>query len=307
VLTTPARAPAALRLALAALLACSGGDRAHRSVSASGSAVEVTAVEYAFRAPDRIPSGWTTFRLTNAGKEPHFFLLTRLPEGRTLEDYGREVGRAFGAAYDSLAARTVDKAGAIRILGRLLPAWYGSAAPAGGVGLLSPGITGQATVRLDPGTYVMECYVKSPEGRFHSELGMIRSLVVTSDSSTTAAPHADLRAAVSNGRLEAPATVAPGQHAVALHFAEQPEAGLGNDLHLVRLADTMRPDAVTRWMDWMEIDGLRAPEPATFLGGVQEMPAGQDAYFTVAVEPGRYAWVSERPAEHPMSQEFTVE
>ncbi|HEX6106752.1 MAG TPA: hypothetical protein VFZ26_14285, partial [Gemmatimonadales bacterium] len=250
---------------------------------------------------------WTTFRLTNAGKEPHFFLLTRLPEGRTLEDYGREVGRAFGGAYDSLEAGTVDKAGAVRILGTLLPTWYGSASPAGGVGMVSPGIHGQATVRLDPGTYVMECYVKSPDGRFHSELGMIHMLVVTTDSSSTAAPPADLRAAVSNGRIEAPAAVVPGAHTIALHYAEQPEAGLGNDLHLVRLADTTRPDAVTRWMDWMELDGLRTPAPTEFLGGVQEMPAGRTAYFTVDVAPGRYAWVSERPSEHPMAKEFTVE
>lgn len=298
------RAPVALRLTLVALLACSGSgsDR-----TGTGPTVEVTAVEYAFRAPDRIPAGWTTFRLTNAGSEPHFFLLTRLPDGRTLEDYGRDVGRAFGVAYDSLKAGTVNKAEAFRILGRLLPGWYRAAAPGGGVGLLSPGITGHATVRLEPGTYVMECYVKAPDGRFHTELGMVRTVVVTRDSSPTAAPSADLRAAVWNGRVEAPVTVAAGDHVVALHFAEQPDAGLGNDLHLVRLADTVRLDAVTRWMDWMEIDGLRAPAPATFLGGVQEMPAGQTAYFTVTVEPGRYVWISERSAEHPMSQEFTVE
>ena len=303
------RPPVGLRLTLVALLACSGSgtDRAGQSVAGAEPAVEVTAVEYAFRAPDRIPAGWTTFRLTNAGSEPHFFLLTRLPEGRTLEDYGREVGRAFGVAYDSLKAGMVDKAAAFRILGRLLPAWYGSAAPGGGVGLVSPGISGQATVRLDPGTYVMECYVKSPDGRFHTELGMVRTLVVTRDSSPTARPSADLRAAVWNGRVEAPATVVAGDHVVALHFAEQPEAGLGNDLPLVHLADTTRLDAVTRWIDWMEIDGLRPPAPAAFLGGVQEMPAERTAYFSISVQPGRYAWVSERPAEHPMVQEFTVE
>jgi len=290
-----------------ALPACSGGDGAGRPASDSTAAVEVTALEYAFKAPDRIPAGWTTFRLINTGTEPHFFLLTRLPEGRTLEDYGRDVGSAFGAASDSLVAATVDKAGAFRILGGLLPAWYGSAAPAGGVGMVSPGISGEATVRLDPGTYVMECYVKSPEGRFHSELGMIRALEVTADTSRAAAPPADLRAAVSNGRIEAPLTVAPGAHAVAVHFAEQPEAGLGNDLHLVRLTEATRLDTVTRWMDWMERDGLRAPAPAEFLGGVQEMPAGRTAYFAVDLAPGKYAWVSERPAEQPMARDFTVE
>jgi hypothetical protein len=39
--------------------------------------VEVTAVDYAFQAPDPIRSGWTTFLMENKGKEHHFLLLSR--------------------------------------------------------------------------------------------------------------------------------------------------------------------------------------------------------------------------------------
>ena len=47
------------------------------------------------------------------------------------------------------------------------------------------------------------------------------------------------------------------------------------------------------WMDWMNVDGLRAPSPAAFVGGVHEMPAGYKAFFTVDLEA-----VTARLAEH---------
>ncbi len=45
-----------------------------------------------------------------------------------------------------------------------------------------------------------------------------------------------------------------------------------------------------------------------FLGGTNEMPAGTTSYFTVVLEPGNYAWVSEVPgsAEKGMLKPFTV-
>ena len=78
-------------------------------------------------------------------------------------------------------------------------------------------------------------------------------------------------------------------------------------MHLARLQDEVDLDEVTQWMDWMEIAGLQAPAPAEFLGGTQEMPIGHTAYFTVNLEPGRYAWITEASADKGMFNEFTVE
>jgi hypothetical protein len=36
------------------------------------------------------------------------------------------------------------------------------------------------------------------------------------------------------------------------------------------------------------------------------MPQGSSAYLTVDLEPGRYAWVSERGADTPLYQAFEV-
>ncbi len=269
--------------------------------------VEVTALDYALQAPDEIPSGWTTFRLQNEGAEHHFMLLNRLPDGKTLEEYGQEVGLPFDTVWDSLRTGVMDKAEAGQLLGQLLPAWYASVQQMGGPGLVAAGGTGETTVNLEPGTYVMECYVKTADGKFHSSLGMARQLTVTSGPSGGPPPEADVDIALSNFELTIDGEVASGPHTIAVHFEEHPEVGLGNDVHLVRLEAGTDLDQVTKWMDWMDINGLREPAPAQFLGGAQEMPVGYTSYFTVDLAPGRYAWIAEASADKEMVKEFTVE
>ena len=307
----------AVSLFVASLAACQPPDRDQTQDSASETAaespsdahlVEVTAVDYAFQAPAEIPSGWTTFRMKNEGQEEHFLLLNRLPNGKTFEDYQREVAAPFDSVWHSLNAGSIDKAEAGRRLGSLLPDWYlSSVKQMGGPGLVAPGGISQASAKLDPGTYVIECYVKSPDGEFHSSLGMVRPMTVTDASSGVPAPQADLEMTLSNYDIAIEEEVTPGEHTVAVHFEEHPEVGLGNDVHLVRLEHDTDVDEVVQWMGWMNLDGLQAPAPAEFLGGTQEMPVGHTAYFTVDVEPGRYLWISESTAEMGMLKEFTVE
>ncbi|GMQ81782.1 MAG: hypothetical protein BMS9Abin05_1218 [Rhodothermia bacterium] len=49
-------------------------------------------------------------------------------------------------------------------------------------------------------------------------------------------------------------------------------------------------------MNWGQPLGSQTPSTVEFLVGTHEMPAGSTAYFTVILEPGRYAWISEVPS-----------
>ncbi len=277
-------------------------------VEASTHVVYVTARDYAFEGPTEITSGWTTFRMKNVGAEEHFLLLTRLPEGKTLEEYGQEVGAVFASVMQQLEAGTIDKLEAGAILGRDLPEWYTtSAVVTGGPGFVAPGHTAETTVNLDPGTYVAECYVKTVEGVFHIALGMVLPIIVTAEDSGATEPAADVDVTVSNDAIDGPDALAAGKHTIAVHYREHPEAGLGNDIHLARLNDDSDVDEVVRWMDWMEIDGLRTPAPATFVGGAHEAPVDHASYFRVDLEPGRYLWVVEAVAEFGRAKEVVVE
>ncbi|HUP19563.1 MAG TPA: hypothetical protein VM778_06385 [Gemmatimonadota bacterium] len=304
-----------LPLTLAGLTACqrSGPEEDAGPADTTAAApteagvVEMAALDYAFRAPAEIPSGWTTFRLRNEGAEHHLLVLWKMPEGRGVEDYKAGVVDPFSAAYDSLMAGTVDEEGFWALFGQNAAPWSADIVPMGGPGLIAPGLTAVTTVELEPGTYVMECYVKAPDGEWHTNLGMLAEIAVTAETTGAAAPRAGLEITLTNAGIETRGGVSPGENTVAVHYAEHPEAGLGNDVHLARLeeGDTME-DAVA-WTNWRVAEGLRAPSPVAFLGGAQEMPVGHTSYITVDLVPGRYVWLSEATRVDGLVEEFTVE
>lgn len=298
----------ALALAAAGFAACQAdrGSVETDETPAEAHVIEVIARDYAFDAPDAIPSGWTTFRLMNEGKEHHFLILQRLPEGKTLEEYMADVAQPFDSVWHELR-RGMGKAEAGALLGQLIAPWWASVRQMGGPGLVAPGGVAETAVRLEPGTYVMECYVKTADGEFHGMLGMTRQLTVTADPSGASPPEADLEITLSNFEMAIEGDVAAGKQTVAVQFREHPEIGLGNDVHLVRLEADTELDSVIDWMDWMNVDGLREPAPAAFAGGSHEMPVGYTSYVTVDLTPGRYAWIAESSADKGMVREFTID
>lgn len=267
--------------------------------------VDVVARDYAFIGPAEIPSGWITFRFTNEGAEPHFMLLARMPAGKTQADYAVDVPPAFDAAWQVVReGGTVGDA--LQILVQGLPAWSADIVWSGGPGFVSPGEFVETTVYLEPGDYAVECYVKTPDGVFHNMIGMSSPLKVTGDDSGHSPPAADIDIRVDNSGMRVEGTPVAGGQTVAVHFDEHPAGGLGNDVHVARLDEDADLEAVFAWMSWLAPEGLVPPGPATWVGGAHEAPVGQTAYFTLDLEPGRYAWVGESVAPG-MVHEFRVE
>ena len=275
--------------------------------------VEIVARGLTFEAPDEIPSGWTTFRLKNASAMAHFALIARYPEGTGVEEHQNLVAPVFQEGMDLLNEGLADSA--MAAFGQL-PQWFGEIVFMGGPGLVSAGRSAEATVYLEPGSYVIECYVKT-NGVFHSynpapdTYGMVHGLTVTEEVSDAAAPAPTLEITLSSEQgLEVEGEVSAGQHTVAVHFADQVvhENFVGHDVHLVRLEEDTDMEALETWMDWTQPTGLETPAPAVFVGGVNEMPAGKTAYFSAVLEPGRYAWIAEvpNPGEKGMLKAFTV-
>lgn len=272
---------------------------------AQANVVEVTAIDYAFQAPSSIPSGWTTFELTNAGEQEHFLLLWRLPEGRTFDEWMGSVARPFSEEVDRYEAGEFDREGLFEALGESLPEWFFTAESAGGVGLITPGGSARTSVNLAPGNYAMECYVRSPDGDFHGELGMVRPLTVTAEDTGAPEPDADIRMTVSNYELVVDGEFGPGPQTVRVDVVDEPEGMLSHDVHLVRLDNEDSLDKAIEWMDW--VDAMYAPAPVTFLGGVEDMPAGNTAYVNVDLEPGDYAWISELYSDRGVVNTFSVD
>lgn len=273
--------------------------------------VEVVATGLDFQVPDEIPSGWTTFRFLNQSGMTHFAIIEKMPtfegEQMTVEDSKAEVVPVFQNFMDSFNGTELSYPEA----GFELPAWYGEVVFMGGPGLTGPGQTSEVTQYMEPGTYVIECYFKTADGVFHSTLEMIVGLTVTDDVSRAKEPKANLELTISseNG-IEVNGDPRPGNQSVSVRFEDQAVYGhfLGHDVHLARVDAGTDINEVADWMSWTVPGGLASPAPAEFIGGIQDMPAGETGYINVLLKPGTYAWIAEVPDPEGknMLETFTV-
>jgi hypothetical protein len=276
------------------------------SASANSPVVDVTALDYAFRAPDAIPAGRTTIRFQNTGEEAHMLLMSRLPAGKTIHDYERDLSLQFNRSWEAVRDHGASEEAALEMLFSSLPEWFPELEFVGGPGIVAPGVVSEVTMDLEPGNYVLECYIKTPDGRVHYMEGMVHPLVVAGRAADAPVPASDIRVTLSNGGMAVEGDLTPGQRTVAVHVAENPEVGFGHSVHVARLEPTTDVQAVVDWMNWFALGGLRAPAPAHFVGGLHPMATGKTAYFTVDLQPGRYLWVSEATGAQGVRQEVVV-
>ncbi|MCW8873878.1 MAG: hypothetical protein OQK01_14795 [Xanthomonadales bacterium] len=262
--------------------------------------VEFRAVGKTFQGPSEIPAGWTTFRFVNASSMTHFAMLDVPPEGITAREISDAVMQPFQDAMDGMNAGDEEAVNAA--FGRF-PEWIGELGRNGGPGFLSPGRAGQTTVYLEPGHYIMECYVKS-DGIFHTtspgegQLGMLLDLTVTNQNSNAPEPQANATLAIRNSGFElVSGELNTGTNTIRVDFIEQQAlpSFVGNDVHLMRVDGEDSIAKADAWLDWRTPDGLEDPSPVTFLGGINDITAGAHGYFTVDLEPGDYAFIAEMP------------
>ncbi|MDX1627038.1 MAG: hypothetical protein R3323_11060, partial [Wenzhouxiangellaceae bacterium] len=268
--------------------------------------VPVVTTEYAIEMPDRLETGWTTFDFHNAGDQVHFVILYRLAEGHDIEDQREHVVPAFDALMEGLRSGEMTKADIGPFLVEEIPEWGLQMTYVGGAGLLSPGRSTRSTFLVDePGTYLAECYVKAPDGTWHTSMGMLHEVEVVASESRGSPPEADHDVRVGSDGVEAPERVEPGRTTFRVTMLEDPQSFMPYDLNLARIDDETDLDELVFWMDWSNVGGLRAPAPVEFLGGVEHMNAVSHGTMTVDLEPGRYLWISEIDAAR-MHKAFEV-
>lgn len=284
---------------------CQGQDSA--ADNNNNQVVQITAEDYAFQAPDEMPSGWSNIRYTNEGDEPHFLFIARLPEGRTFDEYATDILGPFNSIWYDLRDEGLSQEKAAERFGTDLPEWFWTVDFMGGAGIIPPGVSSDLTLNLEPGTYVLECYMKTADGELHNMEGMLREITVTETPSGLTPPEADIDITLSNFEMAIDGNLTPGKHTVAVHVKEHPEEGFGHNVHVSRLEPDTDIDDLVRWMNFMETDGLQTPGSTTFAGGMHILPAGDTGYFTVDLEPGRYLFVSEYTGHMGVLQEVVVE
>lgn len=263
-----------------------------------------------FQMVKSVPSGWTTITYRNQSADTHFLALEKYPEGKNMENAKKEIIPIFQKAMDSIAAGK-NEAGMAQFGN--LPEWFQKVEFFGGTGLIASGKIAQSTVNLEPGTYIVECYVKMNNGMFHSTLGMINELKVTDEKNgkEPPTPTSEINISKANGMVLNKNPQA-GRNIFKVNFEDQNlyENYLQHDVHLVKIADGADIKTLEKWMNWMDPKGFISPIPKgfEFLGGMQEMPAGNSGYFTADLNEGNYAFISEIPdaSKHKMLKEFKI-
>ena len=259
--------------------------------------VDIITQNMDFQMPDTIRSGWINFAYKNQSPQTHFFLIEKFPDDKTLEDAKKDVVPHFSNGMKFINEGQGEKA--MAEFGKL-PEWYSKVAFLGGSGLISPGKTAETMIELDPGYYLMECYVKMSNGEFHTAMGMIRDFVVSDSSSGNEKPTAGISIDISStDGIVFNDSIQQGPQTFSVFYKDQSvyEHFIGHDVNLVKMEDGASIKDLENWMNWADPKGLIDPSPGnvTFLGGVNNLPAGSTGYFTAELEPGNYAFISEVP------------
>lgn len=252
--------------------------------SAAPNVVNITATEYKFDAPDQIPAGLTTFKLTNSGKEMHHASLIKLDSGKTYEDLMN--------GLKNMKPGTPP------------PGWV---IAAGGPNAAAPNSTSSLTTNLEPGNYVIACFIPDSKGVPHVMSGMSKPLTVTPGNATNAAePNADITVTLKDYEFDFSKPLTAGKHTIKIVTAP----GQPHEFTFFQLAPGKKAEDITKYVE----TGMQGPPPGMPLGGVAAMNAGQAVYYDVDLQPGNYAIVcfledakdGKPHYQHGMIKEITV-
>lgn len=277
--------------ALCALLGTTAAAQADRATAERlpGRVVDVIAAEFFFRAPDTIPAGLVTFRLTQAGdrltdpakvtaenlapptpdNDPtrafHMLWVVRLEPGHTVSEWFR------AAAAEEATPWAVDL---------------------GGPASAEPPLTSNATMVLEPGTYVLVCHVGSARedrNRRHLLKGMFRSLTVLPAAAPAAElPRADVVAHITgSGQVRLEGEVHAGPQSIRIIN----EAAKSYEFNVQKVKEGRTAKEA---ISWRRTDGTTHPFESR--GGLSDIPPGATRTTTILFENGSYVFHTIRSA-----------
>lgn len=221
--------------------------------------VTFTAQEFVFTGPDRIDQGWRSVRLANQGRDIHQVLFLRLPANKTAEDFRSAIEADWSQ----------------------LPSWVQRA---GGVNSVAPGQEALVIVHLEPGDYVVICGIPDVRGRPHVLHGMMRSLrVAPSVKPATQPPDADATITAQEFSFSSNTSLRVGTQTVRMR-------NVGRQAHEIVFVQ-LAPGATTQ--DFLDafVPGNPDNQAGRHIGGLTGLAPGQDGFFSVNLQPGRYGLI----------------
>ena len=231
------------------------------TTAAQGREVVIRALDYAFEAPDQIEAGITSFTLENAGQEPHHAQIARLQDGKTIDDL-------------TTALQNPNPGPAFALLEQV-----------GGPGTIGPGTrSARVTLNRRQGTYVLICFIGSPDGVPHFAKGMLKPMqVVAATGQPASEPTTDGTIILRDFAFVLPSNIPAGMQTWKI-VNEGPQP---HEMGLLRLTPgTTAADALAFFQG-----PPSGPSPFESLGGMQGLNVGSSGWLTVDLQPATYVAV----------------
>jgi uncharacterized cupredoxin-like copper-binding protein len=230
------------------------------SAAAAGNTVNFDAVDFNYTLPDSIPAGPVTLVMRNAGKEAH--------TGVTFQQFTAALQQGEGPALALVSFK-------------------------GGTGALDPGSnTESVSVNLQPGDYVVLCFLTGADGIPHFAKGMIKPLTVTAGTTPTSAtkPNAPVTITLKDFAFDSPDTLPSGSNAWAitnngpqpheLQVAKLASGGSANDI--LNFFSTPTPSGPPTFQS---VGGFQGIDPNSGGTLTLNLPAGQYAFYCAIPDP----------------------
>jgi hypothetical protein len=122
--------------------------------ASTGASLTITLRDFAFDAPDTLPSGTSTWAITNAGPQPHEIQVARLTPAGTPNDI-------------------------LNFFATPVPAGPPTFQSVGGFQGIDPNGSGTLTLNLPAGNYAFYCAIPDPtNGQRHLQEGMLKQVTI---------------------------------------------------------------------------------------------------------------------------------
>jgi hypothetical protein len=217
--------------------------------------VDIDETDYAFNAPATLQPGDLTIRMVNHGQERHQGQLFRLKDGVTADQF---VSAVETQGPPALALATAE----------------------GGPSILEPNATEDVSLNLQPGNYLLGCFVSGADGVPHIMKGMSRAIQVAGSGTTSTPPTTAGTFTLQDFSFDMPDTLAAGLATYRVVNAG-PQT---HELALLKLQPgTSASDVVAA------LDTPSAEPPFTSVGGMQALSPGGAGFVTLDLQPGSYA------------------
>ena len=298
-----------------ALAACGddddGGDatpdttEAGAGGAAGDNTLGIEMIDYAYKIDGEVRSGLVTIESTNTGEEWHMAGFARLKAGKTLEELVTALQSAGGPPGGESTETTAEGA-TLRAAGQETTTTTAAGGEGEGGGeegdpfaefveeelgapghVLQPGQDQALTVDLDPGNYVMLCFLPTEgEGTPHFAKGMVGGFEVADEAADVEAPEAD--ATIILGDETEPTGVPTDLEAGEHTFKLTSEGESGKDFIVGQLDEGKEFSAFD---EYFEGEGGFESESGPPKGYAKQAP-GTILASTFEVEPGRSIWVT---------------